>query len=248
MLTFWVSYESDSLADAVKTALPDQLPSSIAQSANDDIKTKRLIQWNVDVLLTKLKLIMAHREASKLLQQLPGLDQVQSASSAASSAILSLPGVEQVSTVTSTASSAILSLPGIKQTSSAIRNLPGQASSAFLSLPGLDSAHLALNRRPSLAMNGHTTLEEVQDIIFLPAFNRQVARKEQLLFQKMEIPEIVAQQMHDFVSTIAHMYRNNPFHNFEVRLHFVFHTSPCIQYCRKRHAGFGTFLSKLWEF
>lgn len=161
MQTFWASsfatnshgmkYDGDT-----STILPD-LSSPIAQASEQDIKTKRLIQWNVDVLLGKLKLLVAHREASKLQQHLPGMEQVQSASTA----ILNLPGVEQVSS----ASSAIMSLPGIKQTSSVIRNLPGQASSAFLSLPVMDQASSALNRRPSLAMDSHTTLEEVQGML-----------------------------------------------------------------------------------
>jgi hypothetical protein len=170
-------------------------------------KKGRLIQWNVDVLLGKLKLVLAHREASKLLQQLPGLDQMQSASSA----IRNLPGVEQVSSASSAllnlpaqASSALLSLPGLDQASSAILNLPNQAASK-------------LTRRPSLLhiVEKKTSLEEVQDIIYLPPFNRRVARKVQSLLEKTELPHEVAEQMHDYVSTIAHMYRDNAFHNFE---------------------------------
>lgn len=39
------------------------------------------------------------------------------------------------------------------------------------------------------------------DIIFLPAFNRQVARKEQSLLEKTELPDEVVHQMHDYVSS-----------------------------------------------
>ena len=154
MRTFWVSSFAASTPRIGEVAeISPSMSSSIDQLSEDALKRKHLIQWNVDVLLRKLKLLVAHREASRLLQHLPGMEQVQSASTA----IMSLPGVEQVSS----ASSTIFSLPGIKQTSSAIRHLPGQASHAILSLPGLDHTH----RRPSLAMNGHMTLEEVQGII-----------------------------------------------------------------------------------
>ena len=57
-------------------------------------------------------------------------------------------------------------------------------------------------------------LEEVQEIISLPAFDVRAAKK-QVNPEKIEIPAEVVNELHRFVSVIASLYRNNPFHNFD---------------------------------
>ncbi|CAB9496705.1 Receptor-type guanylate cyclase gcy [Seminavis robusta] len=77
-------------------------------------------------------------------------------------------------------------------------------------------------RRPTLFEefgSGLTPLEEVVEIVALPEFDAKSGRK--LDPEKMEIPSDVVSQLHDFVSMIATMYNNNPFHGFEHASHVV---------------------------
>jgi 3'5'-cyclic nucleotide phosphodiesterase/Adenylate and Guanylate cyclase catalytic domain len=70
--------------------------------------------------------------------------------------------------------------------------------------------------------NGATVLDEVQEIIELPAFN--AAMQSQHLNIPMEdvvLPEEASSQLFDYVLTIATLYRENPFHNFDHASHVV---------------------------
>lgn len=61
-----------------------------------------------------------------------------------------------------------------------------------------------------------TIFDEVQDYISLPEINLKAAKigmKPHLI----ELDNAVMSQLHDFVSTVAANYRDNAFHNFEVR-------------------------------
>ena len=57
-------------------------------------------------------------------------------------------------------------------------------------------------------------LDEVKDIIYLPAFDINSAAKQQDP-DSIVIPEKVVQELVSLVSVIASLYRNNPFHNFD---------------------------------
>lgn len=59
-----------------------------------------------------------------------------------------------------------------------------------------------------------TPLEEVEEIISLPKFNAKAAKKQKDP-DSVEIPEVVVEELRSFVTAIAAMYRNNPFHNFD---------------------------------
>ena len=59
-----------------------------------------------------------------------------------------------------------------------------------------------------------TVLEEVREIITLPKFDPKVYRNHDDP-DSVQLSEEVLQQLHDYVSTIATLYRDNPFHNFE---------------------------------
>jgi hypothetical protein len=61
-------------------------------------------------------------------------------------------------------------------------------------------------------------LDEVKEIIELPEFDAVAARKQEGL-ATVELESTVATQLHEYVSCIAAMYKQNPFHNFEHASH-----------------------------
>jgi class 3 adenylate cyclase len=63
-------------------------------------------------------------------------------------------------------------------------------------------------------------LDEVQEIIALPEFDRLVSRKRQDP-DTVEISPVVVEQLKMFVTWIASMYRCNPFHNFDHASHVL---------------------------
>lgn len=61
---------------------------------------------------------------------------------------------------------------------------------------------------------GETVLDEVQEIIHLPKFNAEAAHYQEDP-ESIELGENVVNQLREYVTLIATMYRDNPFHNFE---------------------------------
>lgn len=61
-------------------------------------------------------------------------------------------------------------------------------------------------------------IDEVKEIIFLPKFDAEAARNE-VDPEKIELPDGVAIQLKSYVMTLASLYRDNPFHNFEHASH-----------------------------
>ena len=66
--------------------------------------------------------------------------------------------------------------------------------------------------------NGQTCLDEVKEIISLPEFNSDVVNKEEDAAH-IELGDEVTSQLRQFIRTVAGMYRNNGFHNFEHACH-----------------------------
>jgi hypothetical protein len=66
--------------------------------------------------------------------------------------------------------------------------------------------------------SGLSPIEEVQEIIHLPAYDSFIAKHEPDP-DSIEIDFEVVAQLNDFVRIIASMYRSNPFHNFEHASH-----------------------------
>ena len=56
-------------------------------------------------------------------------------------------------------------------------------------------------------------LDEVEEIIALPAYNFSREAAEQA--NSIELDPAVMDQLHDYVSAVATLYNDNPFHNFE---------------------------------
>jgi hypothetical protein len=65
---------------------------------------------------------------------------------------------------------------------------------------------------------GQTVLDEVRDIITLPKFDAKSAEKQEDI-ELIEIDEKVIAQLGIYVTSIAAMYKDNPFHNFEHASH-----------------------------
>jgi hypothetical protein len=76
------------------------------------------------------------------------------------------------------------------------------------SAPCNESACLMESRR-----TGSMPLHEVQEIIRLPKFKMNDAQTEDV--KKIALNPAVEKQLFDYVSLVATMYRDNPFHNFE---------------------------------
>lgn len=62
---------------------------------------------------------------------------------------------------------------------------------------------------------GETFLDEVKDIISLPRFDASFIRNQDDELQSVVLPDEVILQLRDYVTCIAAMYRDNPFHSFE---------------------------------
>jgi class 3 adenylate cyclase len=65
---------------------------------------------------------------------------------------------------------------------------------------------------------GETVLDEVREIIALPKFDAETAAKQGDV-ESIEMDEKVCAQLSTYVASIAAMYRDNPFHNFEHASH-----------------------------
>lgn len=71
---------------------------------------------------------------------------------------------------------------------------------------------------PIVRQDGSTVLDEVVEIIRLPEFDGRAARA-QVDPSTIDLGENVMTQLRDYVTIIATMYRDNPFHNFEHASH-----------------------------
>jgi class 3 adenylate cyclase len=66
-------------------------------------------------------------------------------------------------------------------------------------------------------LSEETVLDEVKEIIHLPTYRGQTANDQ----DSVELDPVVLDQLEAYVSTVASMYRDNPFHNFEHASHVV---------------------------
>jgi class 3 adenylate cyclase len=67
------------------------------------------------------------------------------------------------------------------------------------------------------SLSQQTVLDEVKETIHLPTFSGQIANDP----GDVELDPVVLDQLEDYVSAVASMYRDNPFHNFEHASHVV---------------------------
>ena len=85
-----------------------------------------------------------------------------------------------------------------------------------------------LEEETALSKGGGKILEEFSDIIDMPKYDAKSARKLSLN-DDMQVEFIVKEQLREYVTRIASMYRDVPFHNFEVRIQ-----SPCARSLQRR--------------
>jgi hypothetical protein len=71
-----------------------------------------------------------------------------------------------------------------------------------------------VEKQPSFRSIQRTVLEEVQEIIALPTFDRKAAKTE-VGIDSIELAKVVVKELEDYISTIACMYNDTPFHNFD---------------------------------
>eukprot|EP00934_Nitzschia_sp_Nitz4_P004372 Nitzschia sp. Nitz4//scaffold277_size25017//9057//13286//NITZ4_008346-RA/size25017-snap-gene-0.31-mRNA-1//1//CDS//3329545341//4362//frame0 len=83
-----------------------------------------------------------------------------------------------------------------------------------LTRPSLGRVSLFQKSHDVTLKNQKIPLEEVQEIIELPDFDKTAMRRVRDMDEDDALPEEVVSQLHDFVTQVASMYRQNPFHNF----------------------------------
>ena len=89
---------------------------------------------------------------------------------------------------------------------------------------GLDHDDFAPPRGDFSRSDERTVLDEVEERIALPEFEPSVA-KMQLPPEEITLDTEAEAQLYDYVATVAAMYRNNPFHNFEHASHVTMSVS-----------------------
>lgn len=76
---------------------------------------------------------------------------------------------------------------------------------------GIEQAQVQIDTERA---NGTTVLDEVKETISLPAFNARAASRE-VDPSQIDLGSQVEKELRHYVSTIAALYNDNPFHNFE---------------------------------
>jgi hypothetical protein len=79
------------------------------------------------------------------------------------------------------------------------------------------------NFENSIGKNG-MVLDEMVEVVTLPQFNAKAAEN-RMDPNAIQIPPQVSQQLTEYVTTLASMYRDNPFHNFEHASHVTMSVS-----------------------
>ncbi|CAB9515672.1 Receptor-type guanylate cyclase gcy [Seminavis robusta] len=69
-----------------------------------------------------------------------------------------------------------------------------------------------------------SVIDEVCEIIELPDFDHELSKKQEDP-ESIELPEDVVQQLKKYVTSVADLYHNNPFHNFEHASHVIMSVS-----------------------
>ena len=86
--------------------------------------------------------------------------------------------------------------------------------------PGGSKVSWLQSHRQLALGDGHTFLDEVKEIITLPEFDHKAHLQEQDP-DTIKLPKAAVEQLRDYVTCIASMYRDNPFHNFEHASHVM---------------------------
>lgn len=82
-----------------------------------------------------------------------------------------------------------------------------------------EDAMIALERQSLDNTMKKTPMEEVEEIMTLPKFDPSCEAFLNLSESEYGLPDIVVTELHHFVQSVATMYQENPFHNFEHASH-----------------------------
>ena len=69
-----------------------------------------------------------------------------------------------------------------------------------------------------------TVIDEVKEIILLPKFNAKVAAKQEP-YENIQLDQVVCDQLRNYVTNVAALYQDHPFHNFEHASHVAMSVS-----------------------
>jgi len=217
----------------------DKLSDMVTQGREgNDLREERLIQWQLELFLRLLKNIVAARyEAPKPASPPSNEGWTKSSQSAYSHSVApsfnsSFNISEHTQSVDSNASAVVdrfsqrevLGNAPIRapQRESSIRmpkRRPSAQSSYDVSLSTFHSSFADTSvTEAEDPEEDKIVVDEVVEIITLPKFDPKSIKALEKS-QSVELDDAVVNQLKDYISTIAQMYRKNPFHNFEHASH-----------------------------
>jgi len=81
-----------------------------------------------------------------------------------------------------------------------------------------DSSETIAQHEQDVLKDSSIVLDEVKDVVWIPKFDSDAASKQKSA-NEVELGDGVVEQLQSYIQTIAAMYRDNPFHNFEHASH-----------------------------
>jgi hypothetical protein len=177
-----------------------KLSSESCNQRKADDKVKRLVEWNTVLLLRHLKMVAATRNLAKRRRA----SMTSAGRQQRRSSITSVGSQRRSSIASGGSQQRRCSISSISVCSEQRRpSNETQVSSLYSALSSLA-----------------TPLEDVSEIITMPAFSEKVA-KDEADPESIDLGDTIQAQLLEYVNTIASMYRDNPFHNFEHASHVV---------------------------
>eukprot|EP00538_Stauroneis_constricta_P012496 CAMPEP_0119547406 /NCGR_PEP_ID=MMETSP1352-20130426/1528_1 /TAXON_ID=265584 /ORGANISM="Stauroneis constricta, Strain CCMP1120" /LENGTH=1220 /DNA_ID=CAMNT_0007592327 /DNA_START=199 /DNA_END=3861 /DNA_ORIENTATION=+ len=83
----------------------------------------------------------------------------------------------------------------------------------------------AIDRMEKAILNAQNPLDEVVEIVNLPEYSETGSSSSRHKASLQPLPKVVVEQLQDYVKTIAQLYRENSFHNFEHASHVTMSVS-----------------------
>lgn len=218
----------------------DKLSDMVTQGREgNDKREERLIQWQLELFVRLLKQIVAARDEAPKPATPPsneGWSKSSHSYSVSHSFENSFQNISEHTTSLESHTSAVVDRFSQQQVlGSAPIRMPQRESSIRMPKRRLSTQSVGFDASVSTfhssfgemsATEGgdveddddKIVVDEVVEIITLPKFNPKSIKALEK-FQTVELDEAVVTQLQDYITTIAQMYRKNPFHNFEHASH-----------------------------
>ncbi|CAB9514541.1 Receptor-type guanylate cyclase gcy [Seminavis robusta] len=87
----------------------------------------------------------------------------------------------------------------------------------------------------SSEVSAEMPLEEVAEIIELPDFDKKAAKRQRENAGSVELSPVVVEQLRDYITGVAEMYNDNPFHNFAHASYVVMAVTKYMNRIRQAH-------------